>query len=179
MLVGRPLLSQRWCWFVCVGIHSGRGGGTAAIGVLRHRPRRAEICSNVIDSLPSPGPTNSPNPKTPRQGEGAGVRGIWRGCPHHPLAVAGKAVCLRDAPSSPRGGAGSSVLLVALGEEGVRDDWCYSSSAPSRRNPPQSPSTNSPLPARPTDPAPPMSWQGEGVGVRAERRSRPSPPPTH
>jgi hypothetical protein len=53
-------------------------------------------------------------------------RKVCQKIPHHPLAVGGKVGCLRVAPSSPRGGDVSFVVLVALGEEGVGGDWLRS-----------------------------------------------------
>ncbi len=88
--------------------------------------------------------------------------------PHRPLAAEGKVGCWRDAPSSPKKGDSLLVGFGALGEAGGGDNWCASSSTRLRRAMHPTPSTDSPLPARPTHPAPPTPRPGEGAGVRED-----------
>jgi hypothetical protein len=94
-------------------------------GVAGHIQKGAVPCRNPVYG---PAGTVPPAVKSPRHfGKCRGLCVLllngwpamyWPLGPHHPLASEGKVGCWRDAPSSPRDGAGSSVLLVALGEEG-------------------------------------------------------------
>jgi hypothetical protein len=97
LLEGRPLLSQRWRWFVCAVRWAGRGGGRSMIGAF----------------VPTIGGASLPKSSG----------GVVPFLPHLPHAVGGKAICWRDAPSSPSDGESSSVLWLGWERRGKVGDW--------------------------------------------------------
>jgi hypothetical protein len=56
LLEGRPLLSQRWRWFVCAALRAGRGGGLGRLVQFVIDALSPIIRSIAIDTFPLTAP---------------------------------------------------------------------------------------------------------------------------
>ncbi len=145
LLEGRPLLSQRWRWFVFAALRAGRGGGQGRLVQFVIDTQSPISRLMAIDTLPSPSPTNNPHPPAQRlregDAEGVGVRATRM--------------------------VGGAVTIQMLRHPRNRDRRIIYSRHPPIRGQPPIVIDTLPSPSPTNSPHPPSPRLGEGPGVRA------------